>query len=140
MRKLKFRAWDVQRGKYRGGCDNLMLDLAGNLYWQFGYKEPDMLSREEAAGYIVEQYTGLKDKEGREIYEGDILYYDGDKCEHCGKPRYKHDPPYYVVEWDVEDASFGAETAKNFMSAGIWNTLEIIGNIHSNPELLRPAP
>lgn len=65
----------------------------------------------------IGQYTGLKDSEGREIYEGDILVLVPDGC-------IKH-----IVSWNKQEAAF------NVVSWGIHRA-RIIGNIHDNPELL----
>ena len=72
----------------------------------------------------VGQYTGLKDKNGKKIYEGD-LYHQGDK------------EILYVVVW--KDTSLKGKQVKASSYAGLsfWQErIEIIGNIHDNPELL----
>jgi len=92
----------------------------------------------------VGQFTGLPDKNGKQIFEGDILtareYLFTDK----GKPNY-----YGVVFWYKEGAQFGyklicANSKKNGISNGICGMFgdtdykfEVIGNIHDNPELLK---
>ena len=82
----------------------------------------------------VGQYTGLKDKNGKEIYERDVLkriqIYDDGSCPdlHLG-----------VVTWD--DCSYYSRSIKNEISRGLGNkadcvSYEVIGNIYENPELL----
>ena len=85
------------------------------------------------------QFTGLEDKNGVEIYEGDILKYDGDKCPHCKKLIYdKHD--LYVIKWNSEMCQFDCTNEDNYMSPEIWNRdMEVIGNIYEHPELLDSA-
>lgn len=123
MRELKFRVWD-KLGERFTTCDegyqgHYVLSLKGefhNLQNGSGGKE-----------YIVQQYTGLKDKNGKEIYEGDI-FKGGD------------------YKWDAvrfEDGQFEV----NLMGARVFSLHElccdydserpeVIGNIFENPELL----
>ena len=68
------------------------------------------------------QYTGLKDKNGKEIYEGDILLTNNQT---------------YNYEVKFEDCSFGVQTKHyGFINLIGCGELEIIGNIYENPELL----
>lgn len=76
--------------------------------------------------FILMQYTGLKDKNGKEIYEGDILKVD------WKDNRYKS--VIGMVEWDNENAAY--RFAAGSPSEVSWSH-EIIGNIYENPELLK---
>ena len=75
------------------------------------------------------QYTGLKDENGREIYESDIV-----RCvnDHVG-----------AVEWEEHDCCFNVDGYYNSsddyptMAFGEGQPFEIIGNIHENPDLLK---
>jgi len=69
--------------------------------------------------FIVMQYTGLKDKKGKEIYEGDIL--KGQKENH-------------LVEWN--DKLLQWNTDKSLMLWGL-SPLEVIGNFYENPKLIK---
>jgi uncharacterized phage protein (TIGR01671 family) len=79
------------------------------------------------AHYIeLMQYTGLKDKKGKEIYEGDIITVNDSN----GKKV------ICVVEW--EHSGWGKRSI-NYGQAiwERWNEYQVIGNIHENPELLK---
>ncbi|TES89943.1 MAG: hypothetical protein E3J87_11055 [Candidatus Cloacimonadota bacterium] len=118
MRKIKFRAWS-KREKYMYKWKQIH---NGNL--------DDMIADKDI---IIRQYTGLKDKNGKEIYEGDIL-------EHL---KSKHT---YKIEWDEESASYymqGINPAwtgfyfSNHHTEIYDDDFKIIGNIYENPELLK---
>lgn len=121
MREIKFRAWDTDRQRMRTGSDNLMLDLGGRKYWQFGY-DLNFLDQSHAKEFVLMQYTGLHDKNGVEIYEGDIV--KTDENDWVGKVVYE------APEFALVDNGFG------FASLGYCET-KVIGNIYENPELMR---
>lgn len=85
-------------------------------------------SLSNAANIILMQYTGLNDKNGKEIYEGDIVEHRNFLNEFIGR---------YEVRW----GQFGftlADPSKPLENYYVTPTLlEVIGNIHSNPELCK---
>ncbi len=77
---------------------------------------------------IICQYTGIKDKNGKEIYEGDIVKLDSNTLKITGIVTYHNDEAVFVLE-DLHDE---IEECLWYMQ----EDLEVIGNIYDNPELL----
>lgn len=127
MREIKFRAWDTTRSK-----------MFPDIHKRIDFCE--ILHMPEP--FTVMQYVGLKDKNGKEIYDGDIV-----------KRMY----PKYIysvtdegdaadMKW-VEDISFIVYTNHGFWVSkehfgwegeGLWDwdSIEVIGNIYENPGLV----
>ena len=127
MGKIKFRAWDKK--------DRVIRDVVGMSFYHDSVSvniEHGRYLQDDARRFELMQYTGLKDKNGAEIYEGDILSTDLDR-------------PYLIVEFrngafmfqchdngkDYYD--FMATTGEN---SNFTKYHEVIGNIFENPELL----
>jgi len=127
MREIKFRAWE-EKGKdmiysHRG---NFVMELDGEcsfVEWGHNYFKP-------MPDLILMQFTGLKDKDGKEIYEGDILFW-----------KDKNDPEstsmFSIIFnegcfCDDDDEPLFELISKN----DILGDYEVIGNIYENPEIL----
>lgn len=124
MREIKFRAWDKQgKGKFVNVRYANLHD--GTLY------TPDDDSP-DLDMIVLMQCTGLKDKNGVEIYDSDLLKARDDTAE---------ESPMLVV-WIDELASFGLRKkgwmhTHYFQEAVNPSECEVIGNIYENPELLK---
>ena len=132
MREIKFRAWDSQDKEmdydpfcwptsidYKDSYCNLNTLISG----QFGKVHHGGLPGEDNTHmrYLM-QYTGLKDKNGKEIYEGDMLQVNSGQIG--------------VILYHEDRAGFIFQDGYNEMLYQKTHNLEIIGNIHENPELL----
>ena len=115
MREIKFRAFDLK--------DNLSHKMRYFDLTNISHSQSDRIS---AGNDVVMQYTGLKDKNGKEIYEGDIIS-NMTTLSPNGKEEKKHIAG--AVEWD-------GFYWKPF-NAVIPMRCEIIGNIYENSDLLK---
>jgi uncharacterized phage protein (TIGR01671 family) len=111
-REIKFRAWDKRLLKMTTDCDAM-----GGVW-------DSLFGNQDGTDQIIMQYTGLKDKNGVEIYCGDFVANPNDS------------EPHYVIEWNDEQACFmlgGSCLLKAFRLDEFWS---VIGNLHQHPDLL----
>lgn len=126
MRELKFRAWDTDLGRW--------VELTAGS--KAGEKIPvtSLVVFNSDGNYEVSQFTGCKDQNGKDIYEGDILSdgavvewfdslnYDSGGARHSG---------FYCKKW----IAYGQDGELSYHDG--FDGVEVIGNIFENPELLK---
>lgn len=128
MREIKFRAWNAGNNEWMNGRD-ISIFLNG---WVRVYDGNPFLPYEDFPKYYplihIMQFTGLRDKNGREIYEGDLIKHINTNFGY-GDPK---QPEYHVGVLRSLDYLFGDELWINICQSG-----EVIGNIWENPELVK---
>lgn len=128
-REIKFRAWSISQNEMLqnvGVHPHLMMDLAGDDDYYKDNKDGRFLVCPTFTNYKIMQYTGLKDKNGVEIYEGDIVERIKDKL--FGVIYYSYDGYFIKVDNSID--------ARLHDWKCYCDSIEIIGNIYKNPELL----
>lgn len=112
MREIKFRAWDMRVNKWYESVN-------APFKWYDGFDRPTnpyIAFCTVPEGVILQQFTGIKDANGKEIYEGDILH----------STYISNSPP---EQWVVKISQF----LRLNISSGI--TKVVVGNMYENPEL-----
>jgi uncharacterized phage protein (TIGR01671 family) len=131
MREIKFRAWDIVEG-YMMTVDSVQFPVGGIIVCGpgVGYGWSKVVGTHNKETMVLEQFIGLHDKNGKEIYENDIVKADG------------HNPSNYQIEF-IEGGFCGTWNGGEgypldinhfYGSAGC--SIRVIGNIHESPELL----
>ncbi len=159
MREIKFRAWDndnkqmIYQGsnvEYLNGAmeAHFCFDEAGFVLLIRPYAESEWypINNTEAM-----QFTELRDKNGKEIYEGDIIVAESYPWFDTGKPNYRSTVEWIYSQW--QQVLHCVNPDKGGISDGINEGLNdegyepeepsswlVIGNIYENPELLEVAP
>jgi uncharacterized phage protein (TIGR01671 family) len=123
MRTIKFRAWDKVDKKmfYPKGFDETMVIQLSGVLGQFNGKTYDTVTDY----FILMQFTGLKDKNGKEIYEGDLI-----------KLESFIDEKDFIVPVVFKDGIFEAKGSGLLVHAISMNNGVVVGNIYEHKNLL----
>lgn len=138
QKEIKFRAWDnadisvynsltdPRRMSFYGSEFDMDDDRNSLIFYTPDKKQAPLGDYNSQERYILMQYTGLKDKNGKEIYEGDIV-----------EIKYS-DIPFKII-WVEEKSMFGLKGGDKPLGEYIipQNETKVIGNIYENKDLLK---
>ena len=139
MREIKFRAWNLEtRTMY--AVEDINFRGSKTVILQHHRKQ-----RIPLYSICLMQYTGAKDKNGVEIYEGDIIHWDPVHPIESYTPTYAKTKPLndYIIQWNDARCEFWAEPRElghaysNISQADLSMNWKVIGNIYESPEFAR---
>ena len=128
MNEILFRGKRIDNGEW---VEGYFVNL-----WLVNYQRyQPIITDNNAVSYDVDpstvgQYTGLTDKNGKKIFEGDIVKTD----------KFSEPNKQYIIKYDLQFGAFIGQDRYNLYFVtfdGDSGEFEVIGNIHDNPELLK---
>lgn len=140
-REILFRGKLEYNGKWIYGdllqYENGDVAIFGEKLSSFGYECTEMSKRDRVIPDTIGQYTGLKDKDGNKIFEGDILEYIGKRKDNMNKV-YRRKVVFHEGIFALLSKELQAYSAlkHHCMEDGRF-AWRVIGNVHDNPELMK---
>lgn len=144
MRTIKFKGQKPSNGAWVYGCLVYSNEIEAAIYFQTGNDSAKVMDLVYVDPDTVCQFTGFLDKNGKEIYEGDVLRSDEYPYSCIGDNR--RDNYFGVIEWNENEAAFYIVTIKNpkssvkgisdgisdYLSKSALQDFEVVGNIHDD--------
>jgi uncharacterized phage protein (TIGR01671 family) len=128
--RFKFRVWDKLAKRmiypHNDNQQHFIIDLNGRFH--------NLQNGSGGDDYVIQQYTGLNDKNGNPIFEGDIVQYNQNSS---------YDNMDFIAKWSDDKLGFifqsnsGEQLVNQTPHLNRFKHLEVVGNIFENPELLK---
>ena len=128
--RFKFRVWDKLAKRmiypHNDNQQHFIIDLNGRFH--------NLQNGSGGDDYVIQQYTGLTDKNGNLIFEGDIVQYNQNSS---------YDNMDFIAKWGDDKLGFifqsnsGEQLVNQTPHLNRFKHLEVVGNIFENPELLK---
>lgn len=125
MRAIKFRGFNRKNNQWLTGF--YLQNRGAHFVCSDEFAQGKLWDDYEVNPETVGQYTGLNDKNGKEIYEGDIITHGSKRI-------------LYTVVWNDTGLTAKQNGSSSYAGLTYWQpNIEVLGNIHDNPELIKQA-
>lgn len=126
-RRIKLRFWSKEENKF-SDSQLLVLTRGGRVISSFN-------GVDFSDDYEISQFTGLLDKNGKEIYEGDVVRYDECSCGDCDRRNQIGQIVFDEGGFDIHNLN--GEYEQDLCACTMNECIEVIGNVFENPILLK---
>ena len=134
LRPIRFRGYNKKRGIWLYG--NYILNRGAHFIAPQEFADGKTWEDYEVEEESIGQFTGLTDKNGKEIYEGDIVQWGDSEHKIKQVVEFRNGAFGYVYDTIGSFVPYAANTNFDFAALGTDKRFEIVNNIHDNPDLI----